>query len=56
MIPQAPIADEQDLRRVISDLRTKAKKYGVDGMAFAAALPERGRFSLDVPGERIFMK
>lgn len=56
MIPQNPIADEQDLRRVISDLRTKLKKIGVDGMALAAVLPERGRFSLDMPGERIFMK
>ena len=51
--PAAGFGDEQDLRRVLSDLRKKLKALGPLGMILADALPERGRFSLDVPGELI---
>jgi CRISPR-associated protein (TIGR02584 family) len=45
--------DEQDIRRVLSDLRKKLKSLGPAGLILADALPERGRFSLDVPGPLI---
>ena len=51
--PAACFGDEQDIRRVLSDLRKKLKALGPLGMILADALPERGRFSLDVPGELI---
>ena len=51
--PAASFGDEQDLRRVLSDLRKKLKALGPLGMILADALPERGRFSLDVPAELI---
>ena len=51
--PAAGFGDEQDLRRVLSDLRKKLKALGPLGMILADALPERGRFSLDIPGELI---
>lgn len=49
----AHFGDEQDLRRVLSDLRRKLKTLGPPGHILADSLPERGRFSLDVPGPLI---
>lgn len=49
----ATFGDEQDVRRVLSDLRRKLKSLGAAGHVLADALPERGRFSLDVPGHLI---
>jgi hypothetical protein len=47
--------DEQDIRRVLSELRKKLRGLGQPGQILADALPERGRFSLDVPGPLIFI-
>lgn len=51
--PAAIFHDEQDIRRVLSDLRKKLKAMGPLGIILADALPQRGRFSLDVPGPLI---
>ncbi len=52
--PQAPtFHEEQDIRRVLSDLRKKLKSLGPLGIILADALPERGRFSLDMPASLI---
>lgn len=51
--PAAVFSEEQDIRRVLSDLRKKLKSLGPLGIILANALPERGRFSLDVPGPLI---
>jgi CRISPR-associated protein (TIGR02584 family) len=48
--------EEQDLRRALSSLREKIQSLGGDAAALATCLPERGRFSLDVPAELIFLK
>jgi hypothetical protein len=48
--------EEQDLRRALSSLREKVQSLGGDAAVMAACLPERGRFSLDVPGPLIFLK
>lgn len=51
--PAAIFGDEQDIRRVVSDLKKKAKTMSPTGLILADALPTRGRISLDVPGELI---
>lgn len=48
--------DEQELRRIVSSIRGKVKFLGHSGAVFAASLPGRGRFSLDVPGPMIYLK
>ena len=54
--PPAPLfAEEQDIRRVLSDLRKKLRPIGPLGIILADALPQRGRFSLDVPGVLILV-
>ena len=54
--PAAPSFSEvQDVSRAVSDLRKKLKIQGQPGRVLAAALPERGRFSIDVPGPLIAM-
>lgn len=49
----AQFNDEQDVRRVLSDLRRKVRSMGSHGAILADVLPSRGRFSLDVPGSLI---
>jgi CRISPR-associated protein (TIGR02584 family) len=52
--PSAPTFGEVlEVSRAVSDLRKKLKTYGQPGLVLAAALPGRGRFSLDVPGPLI---
>ncbi|MGH8023378.1 MAG: CRISPR-associated ring nuclease Csm6 [Limisphaerales bacterium] len=51
-----PLGDDQDIRRALSSLRDKIESLGGDAAALAACLPERGRFSLDVPAPMIFIK
>ena len=48
--------DERNLTRVLSDLRTKARRTGGDVVFLADVLPSKGRCALDVPGPRIFIK
>jgi len=52
-LPAASFGEEQDIRRVLSDLRKKLRSLGSPGITLAAALPSRGRFSLDLPGPLI---
>jgi CRISPR-associated protein (TIGR02584 family) len=47
--------EEQDIRRVLSDLRKKLRSLGHPGAVLADSLPVRGRFSLDLPGELIHL-
>jgi hypothetical protein len=53
---KAPVADDQDIRRALSSLREKIVGGGGDAALLAACLPERGRFSLDMPASLIFLK
>lgn len=53
---KATIADDQDIRRALSSLRDKVLALGGNAAALAACLPERGRFSLDMPASLIFLK
>ncbi len=49
-------ADDQELRRTLSDLRRRLRQHGNDGACLADLLPERGRMALDVPGTQIFIR
>ena len=51
--PAAAFTDEHDITRTLSELRRKLKSLGPAGLVLADALPTRGRFSLDIPGELI---
>jgi hypothetical protein len=53
---KSEFADDQDIRRALSSLREKIQSLGGDAAALAGCLPERGRFSLDVPAPLIFLK
>lgn len=48
--------DDRAITKASADLRGKLRGHGPDAAAFAACLPEKGRCSLDVPGEMIFIK
>ena len=48
--------DEDDLRKLISSIREKAKRLGGDAAMFAQVLPERGKFALHIPGSMIYIK
>jgi len=48
--------DEQDLRRAISSLREKLRNAGGNAYRLAPCLPEKGRFSLEIPGSLIHIK
>lgn len=48
--------DEEDLRKVVSGLRTKLRESGGDAALFAQLLPERGKFGLNMKGSLIFIK
>jgi CRISPR-associated protein (TIGR02584 family) len=50
------VEDDQDIRRALSSLREKILAAGGDAALLAACLPERGRFSLDMPAALIFLK
>ncbi len=52
--PEAPLFQEtHDISRTVSELRKKLRVQGDAGPILAEALPERGRFSLDVPAPLI---
>ena len=53
---KAQITDDLDIRRAFSSLREKIGALGGDAAALADCLPERGRFSLDMPASLIFLK
>jgi CRISPR-associated protein (TIGR02584 family) len=48
--------DEREITRTVSDLRQKLRQQGGDASVLAACLPEKGRCSLDLPGEMIHIK
>jgi CRISPR-associated protein (TIGR02584 family) len=48
--------EEQDLRRALSSLRKRLRSSGSDGAQLAALLPERGRFTLDLPPTQIHLR
>ena len=48
--------DDQELRRIVSSIRDRVKHFVPAGLAFANCLPERGRFSLQLPGPMIHIK
>jgi CRISPR-associated protein (TIGR02584 family) len=45
--------DEQEIRKIVSSLRTKLKEAGPDAMLLLPYLPEPGRFSIDLPRKQI---
>ena len=45
--------DEQEIRKTVSSLRKKLKAAGPNAMALLPYLPEKGRFSLDLPRKQI---
>jgi CRISPR-associated protein (TIGR02584 family) len=47
--------DDQDLRKAVSGLRDKLRAAGGNARLLAPCLPEKGRFSLAVPGELIHL-
>jgi CRISPR-associated protein (TIGR02584 family) len=47
--------DDQDLRKAVSSLRDKLRAAGGNAHLLAPCLPEKGRFSLAVPGARIHL-
>jgi CRISPR-associated protein (TIGR02584 family) len=53
--PAAHFSEEQDVRRVLSDLRKKLKSIVPLGIILADAQPELGRVYLEVPGTLIHM-
>lgn len=48
--------DDRAITKASADLRGKLRGHGPDAAALATCLPEKGRCSLDVPGEMIFIK
>ncbi len=46
----------RELTRVLSDLRTKARRAGGGAALLASVLPQKGRCALDVPGPMISIK
>lgn len=55
--PSRPrFADEEDVRRVLSDLRRILRGKGEDYALLADLLPEKGRFSLKLAGPQIFIR
>lgn len=48
--------DEQDIRRALSSLRKRLREAGTDGATLSHLLPERGRFTLDLPSAQIFLR
>ncbi len=48
--------DERSITKATADLRAKLRGRGADAAALASCLPEKGRCSLDMPGEMIFIQ
>lgn len=48
--------DDQELRRAVSALREKLRQAGGNAPLLAPSLPEKGRFSLAVPGPQIIFR
>lgn len=48
--------EDQEIRRALSAIRSKIRKLGGDAALLESCLPEKGRFSLDVPAELIHLK
>jgi len=48
--------EDLELRRAISSIRTKLKHAGGNALDMVPCLPERGRFSLEIPGPLIQIK
>jgi len=48
--------DDQDLRKAVSSIRDKLRSAGGNALLLAPCLPEKGRFSLAVPGPMIHLK
>lgn len=49
-------ADDQDLRKLVAAIRNKLRRAGGNAPLLIPCLPEKGRFSLAVPGELIHLK
>jgi hypothetical protein len=47
--------DDQDLRKAVSSIKQKLRRAGGNAHLLATCLPEKGRFSLSVPGSLIFI-
>ena len=48
--------DDQGLRKVLDELKSKLRKAGPEAAALIPLLPEKGRFSLDLPPTAITLK
>jgi CRISPR-associated protein (TIGR02584 family) len=48
--------DTDSLRKLLDSIKTKLKEAGGDALYLAHCLPEKGRFSLDIPASMIFIK
>ena len=48
-----PGYDDQALRKTLNELKTKLRLAGPDPAALIRLLPEKGRFTLDLPAESI---
>jgi len=48
--------EDQNLRRTLSELKEKLRTAGPEAEALVRALPEKGRFSLDLPPTAITVK
>ena len=48
--------DDQDLRKAVSSIRDKLRTAGGNAHLLAPCLPEKGRFSLAMPGPMIHLK
>lgn len=48
--------DDQDVRKALSGIRSKLRETGGNASKLLACIPEKGRFSLAVPGSLIHLK
>lgn len=48
--------DEQDIRRALSSLRKRLRTAGPEGGTLSLLLPERGRFTLELPAAQMFLR
>jgi CRISPR-associated protein (TIGR02584 family) len=53
---QTKFEDEEDIRKVVSSIRHKLRVAGGNAHLLGPCMPEKGRFSLAVPGELIHIK
>jgi CRISPR-associated protein (TIGR02584 family) len=53
---KAKFDDDQDLRKAVSSIRDKLRTAGGNAPLLAPCLPEKGRFSLAMPGPMIHLK